>query len=59
VAVPAAFNKTWLEQKLHGKVMAALHKVDAAGLGAGRVERVAYIVDVAACVPTADTAQAS
>jgi len=59
VAVPATFNKAWLEQKLHGKVMAALHTIDGDGLGAGRVERVAYIVDVAACVPTAATAQAS
>jgi len=59
VAVPAAFNKTWLEQKLHGKVMAALHKVDDDGLGAGRVAHVAYVVDVAACVPPAATAQAS
>jgi len=59
VAVPAAFNKTWLEQKLHGKVMAALHKVDDDGLGTGHVAHVAYVVDVAACVPTAATAQAS
>ncbi len=59
IAVPAAFNKVWLEQKLAGKVMAALHKVDDDGLGAGRVERVEYVVDVAACVPTAATAQAS
>ena len=59
IAVPAAFNKVWLEQKLAGKVMAALHQVDDDGLGAGRVERVAYVVDVAACVPTAATVQAS
>ncbi len=59
IAVPAAFNKVWLEQKLAGKVMDALHKVDDDGLGAGRVERVEYVVDVAACVPTAATAQAS
>jgi len=59
VAVPAPFNKTWLEQKLTGKVRAALHKVDDDGLGAGRVERVAYIVDAAACVPATATAQAS
>ena len=59
VAVPATFNKTWLEQKLAGKVRAALHKVDDDGLGAGRVERVEYIVDVAASVSTAATAQAS
>ncbi len=59
VAVPAAFNKTWLEQKLAGKVMAALHKIDGGTLGAGRVERVEYVVDVAASVPTEATAQAS
>ncbi len=59
IAVPAAFNKVWLEQKLAGKVMDALHTVDDDGLGAGRVERVEYVVDVAACVPTAATAQAS
>jgi len=28
IAVPAAFNKTWVEQKLHGKVMGALHTID-------------------------------
>jgi len=59
VAVPAAFNTTWLEQKLAGKVMAALHKIDGGTLGAGRVERVEYVVDVAASVPTEATAQAS
>ncbi len=48
VAVPAAFNQTWLEQKLAGKVMAALHKIDYDGLGAGRIERVEYVVEVAA-----------
>jgi len=59
VAVPAAFNKTWLEQKLAGKVMGALHTIDDDNLAIGRVKRVAYIVDPAACVPTAATAQAS
>jgi len=59
VAVPAAFNKTWLEQKLAGRVMAALQKIDGGTLGAGRVERVEYVVDVAASVPTEATAQAS
>jgi len=48
VAVPAAFNKTWLEQKLHGKVTGALHKIDYDALGAGRVERVEYVVAAAA-----------
>jgi len=59
VAVPAAFNKAWLEHKLAGKVMAALHKIDDDALASERVGRVAYIVDPAACVPTAATAQAS
>ncbi len=48
VAVPAAFNKTWLEHKLAGKVMGALHKIDYDALGVERVERVEYIVEVAA-----------
>jgi len=47
VAVPAAFNKTWLEQKLHGKVLGALHTIDYAGLHAARVSRVEYVVAVA------------
>ncbi len=59
VAVPAAFNKTWLEQKLHGKVMAALHKVDDDGIGAGRVARVAYVVEAVACAPTEAAARVS
>jgi len=48
VAVPAAFNKTWLDTKLAGKVADALHKIDYDALGTGRVERVEYIVAVAA-----------
>ncbi len=48
VAVPAAFNKTWLEQKLHGKVTGALHKIDYDALHAKRVERVEYVVKAAA-----------
>jgi len=48
VAVPAAFNKTWLEQKLHGKVVGALQKIDYGSLGTGRVGRVAYVVEMAA-----------
>ena len=48
VAVPAAFNKTWLEQKLCGKVAGALHKIDYDALHAGRVERVEYVVEGAA-----------
>jgi len=55
VAVPAAFNKTWLEQKLHGKVTGALQKIDDDTLGTGRVgrvERVEYVVEGAARAPT-------
>jgi len=48
VAVPTAFNQTWLEHKLAGKVMGALHKIDGGTLGAVRVERVEYVVAVAA-----------
>ncbi len=48
VAVPAAFNKTWLEQKLYGKVMGVLQKIDYGALGAGRVARVEYVVEVVA-----------
>jgi len=48
VAVPAAFTKTWLEQKLAGKVASALHTIDYDALGTGRVGRVEYIVTVAA-----------
>jgi len=44
VVVPAAFNKTWLEHKLHGKVMAVLRKIDAAALGATRVRQVEYVI---------------
>jgi len=59
VAVPAAFNKTWLEQKLAGKVMGALHRIDDDARASERVGRVEYIVDPAACAPTEATAQAS
>ncbi len=48
VAVPAAFNKTWLEHKLAGKVAGALHKIDYDALGAGRVGRVEYVVEAVA-----------
>ncbi len=48
VAVPAAFNKTWLEQKLAGKVAGALHKIDYGALGTGCVARVEYVVAAAA-----------
>jgi len=50
VAVPAVFNKIWLEQKLHGKVTGALERLDYERLGdAGgrvtRVTRVEYVVE--------------
>jgi len=48
VAVPKQFNKDWLEHKLCGKVMSALHKIDYNILGTGRVERVEYVVEAAA-----------
>jgi len=50
VAVPAAFNKTWLEQKLRGKVMGVLERIDYERLGyAGeRVTLVEYVVGAAA-----------
>ncbi len=48
VAVPTPFNKTWLEQKLAGKVAGALHKIDYAALDAARVGRVEYVVEAAA-----------
>jgi len=48
VVVPAAFNKTWLEHKLHGKVMAALRKIDYDALHTERVGRVEYSVAPAA-----------
>ncbi len=48
VAVPAAFNKTWLEQKLAGKVAGALQKIDYNDLRAGYVARVEYVVEAAA-----------
>jgi len=59
VAVPAAFNKTWLEQKLAGKVTGALQKIDDDTLGVGRVGRVEYVVDPAACAPIDATSRAS
>jgi len=48
VAVPAAFNKTWLDTKLAGKVACALHKIDYDALGTKRVARVEYVVETAA-----------
>ncbi len=48
VAVPAAFTKTWLEQKLAGKVAGALHTIDYAALATTPVGRVEYVVAAAA-----------
>jgi len=48
VAVPAAFNKTWLEQKLAGKVTSALRTVNDDAPCAERVERVEYVIEVVA-----------
>jgi hypothetical protein len=48
VGVPAAFNKAWLEQKLHGKVTGALQQIDYDILGTGRVGRVEYVIEAAA-----------
>ncbi len=59
VAVPTPFNKTWLEQKLHGKVTSALHRIDYDARGAGCVARVAYVVDPAACASTDAATRAS
>jgi len=59
VAVPTPFNKTWLEQKLHGKVIGALHKIDYDALSVGRVERVEYVVETAAAEDSAGAARAS
>jgi len=59
VAVPAPLNKTWLEQKLHGKVAGALHKIDYDALHVEHIGRVAYVIDPAACAPTGAPARAS
>ncbi len=48
MAVPAAFNKTWLEHKLAGKVAGALHTIDYAALRVEPIVRVAYVVEPAA-----------
>jgi len=49
VAVPAAFNKTWLEQKLADKVLGALRRLDYQRLGCvGEcITRVEYVVEAA------------
>ncbi len=59
VAVPAPFNRQWLEAKLHGKVAGALQKIDYDALGTRRVERVEYVVEASMCAPTEATARAS
>jgi len=59
VAVPAPFNRDWLACKLVGKVMAALQKIDYDALGTGRVGRVEYVVDPAACATPEAGARAS
>ncbi len=59
VAVPAVFNKTWLEQKLRGKVAGALHTINDAALHTERVAHVEYVVDPAACASTDAAACAS
>jgi len=59
VAVPAPFNKAWLDTKLAGRVAAALHKIDDDALGAMHIGRVEYVVDAAACAPPKVTARAS
>lgn len=48
MAVLAAFNKTWLEQKLHGTVAGALHTIDDTALHAEPVARRASVVAAAA-----------
>jgi len=49
VAVAAAFNKTWLEQKLHGKVMGALQRLDYERLDCAgeRITGVEYVIAAA------------
>ncbi len=59
VTVPAAFNKTWLEQKMAGKVAGALQKIDYVALHTERVGRVEYVVEAAACASTDAAARAS
>jgi len=48
VAVPAAFTKMWLEQKLVGKVTSALRTVNDDAPCAARVEGIEYVIEVAA-----------
>jgi len=48
VAVPAPFNKVWLDTKLAGRVARVLQNIDYDALGVGRVGRVEYVVEAAA-----------
>jgi len=48
VAVPALFNKAWLDTKLAGKVTGALRKIDYDALHAAPVAHVEYVVAGAA-----------
>ncbi len=48
VAVRAPFNKAWLDTKLAGKVMGALHTIDDDALRVEPIVRVAYVVEPAA-----------
>jgi len=48
VAVPAPFNRQWLDTKLAGCVARSLQKIDDDALGIGRVARVEYVVAAAA-----------
>jgi hypothetical protein len=45
MAVPAPFNKAWLDTNLAGKAMASLHKIDDDTFGVGHV---AYVVEATA-----------
>jgi len=59
VAVPAAFNKAWLEQKLHGKVLGVLQKIDYNALNIERIVRVEYVVEAAECAEIKAAVRAS
>jgi len=48
VTVPTPFNKTWLEQKLAGKVAGALQKINYGPLNVEHVEGVEYVVEAVA-----------
>jgi len=48
MAVPAPFNKAWLDTNLAGKVTSALRTVNDDAPCAERVERVEYVIEVVA-----------